>query len=1410
MIVVTLHDCDNYYLLYLQLLGTGVHHKFNSVKRHTMLSRGLQIWHKAFLLLFALFHSGFPQNTTFITPNPDTPCPAEPCITLSAYAMQPETSNTTLVFLPGEHILDRAVSIANLDSITILGDSSSFPDITSRITCTEPASLTFEGIHELRIHLLAFDSCGHTSPALSINSVLQARISNCLFQSNVNTGPSEDLGSEEAEYEYESYGQYPFYGNPFESSSQGGAIYMKNSRVVLTGNTLNNNFAQEGGAIYATAGSLLAVNNTFYNNSARDRGGAFGAESSQLTFTGNTFKENSVPGAQFFLNGGGSLYVSSCVSLNITQNRFENNLAYDGYGGAVYKICTELFSPSPFIFSENVLINNSAFGGGALFVSFTDLILTLSTFQNNSALFFGGGLYLINDPSTPRGNTFTLKGSTFINNSAGVGGAISMQDGTTTATNNTFKRNSADNGGALRVSSGDTAFTNNTFEDNSATWGGVVEVSFNATLTLLENFFRRNTAVRGGVAYVFESSRVELTDNSLTNNFAELGGTILATDCSICVHENNTIENNTAHFGGSIFAFNSHIKFSEDSSIENNSADYGGGIYAANSTLSGYATITGNVALFGGGGVYASRCALNFADTSIFAENSALDGAGLLLSGNSKLNLQPNTTISFIRNRAQQRGGAINVQESNPLDDCIDTGTSISDCFFQIETERVYMASTVARISELENITLSFESNSAGVAGAVLYGGSIDHCSLSNIATRSILCDQEDTCSPSGDIFDAITRYREQSRDISSDPLYLCSCKDDAIDCLSSFTPEPVYPGGTLQVPVIVLGQRNGPTTGVIQNIQPDADIIFFDPENTQNVMNRCTTLKYTIQSFAVETSQEMTLYAEGPCPPANSLVVSDSTIQTNTLRVNLQIFPCPLGFELSKSQPTCICAERLHQFTNTCIIDDGTVQRPLGATFWFCYDTELEGLILHPHCPFDYCVSDELYITFDNRDEQCNFNRSGLLCGECAEGLSLALGSSNCIHCSNDYLALLTVFALAGIALVVFLMVLKLTVAFGTINGLIFYANIVGLNSGTFFPARTTNILTVFIAWLNLDLGIEVCFYDGMDTYAKTWLQFVFPLYVWSLVGAIILVCHFSPKVATLLGTNPIAVLSTLFLLSYAKILSLISNVLSYTYLEYPNLSRRAVWLYDGNIEYLTGKHIPLFLAALAFLLVLFLPFTLVLVFGQWLQSNSRRKFFSWINDYRIKPFIDAFHAPYTDKHRYWPGLMLLIRCALYLIFAFNVLGDPSTNLLAITLMSLFLVIVASPLSYIYQKWWIGLLDLSFTLNLGILAAVTGIISHGNQEAMTFTSIGIAFGAFIGIIIYHLSLHLQRTQMWKTIMPKLILKVQGREKSKPDLDTEPGYPNAQPTSPTETVIDLNELREPCMEPCVERIHKTV
>jgi len=80
--------------------------------------------------------------------------------------------------------------------------------------------------------------------------------------------------------------------------------------------------------------------------------------------------------------------------------------------------------------------------------------------------------------------------------------------------------------------------------------------------------------------------------------------------------------------------------------------------------------------------------------------------------------------------------------------------------------------------------------------------------------------------------------------------------------------------------------------------------------------------------------------------------------------------------------------------------------------------------------------------------------------------------------------------------------------------------------------------------------------------------------------------------------------------------------------YLEYPTYNR-GVWLYDANIDYLSIEHIPLFLLAILVFLFLFVPYTLLLLFGQWLQAISHLKIFAWVNSARLKIFMDSYHAP-------------------------------------------------------------------------------------------------------------------------------------------------------------------------------------
>ena len=58
-----------------------------------------------------------------------------------------------------------------------------------------------------------------------------------------------------------------------------------------------------------------------------------------------------------------------------------------------------------------------------------------------------------------------------------------------------------------------------------------------------------------------------------------------------------------------------------------------------------------------------------------------------------------------------------------------------------------------------------------------------------------------------------------------------------------------------------------------------------------------------------------------------------------------------------------------------------------------------------------------------------------------------MVFGSDTCYdHCTNVYLLTILAYALAGLLLVLLLFALRITVATGAINGLVLYANVLGL----------------------------------------------------------------------------------------------------------------------------------------------------------------------------------------------------------------------------------------------------------------------------------------------------------------------------------------------------------------------------
>ena len=1194
----------------------------------------------------------------------------------------------------------------------------------------------------------------------------------------------------------------------------GGGLLLFNTAVSITGhvhmanNSVSNTYSVENECEVGGGGVSLILCNVsisgrveLVNNSAKGRSGCGGGmhlHYCSMVMNGNDIEEDNVdisdmvsdtlkPGTSENGNvllrsnyagyaGGGIYMQNGNTTISETVSLISNSAGVLGcpqqhYGGGI-----SIFGGGYMLISGNLLLTDSftAYAGGGIHVQNSSLAISgTATLNNNSAGFwgyscspknpdpnyFGGGINMLNGDLYVTGNLLLTSGY-----AGGQGGALNAQWSTIKITGTmSLANNSADNvgggttfDGSSMIVSGNVSFTNNSVGCFSCSGGGLF--TQNSNVTIRDAIFANNHAScqQGGQG----------------------GGILAQVDSTILLTGRVSFVNNSANAGGAVFLSWSTMEVTTEVSLMQNSARINGAgisIFASRMSVSGSVLFSDNYADGNhydkkGGGMDVEDSIIIVNGTMSFINNSADLGGGIHFADS---NMTIFGKVYFVRNEAIA-GGAILVKDNSSLVYCssnVGAACVQEDCFFQIGEN-----------ASLDQDLMVFEDNVAPT-GSVLLGGSIDRCVLEGHPEVD-----------SGHVFDMIANYSMQPHTVSvitSTPYRVCVCNNSQPCSASKTFTAHTYPGQTIPITVAAVGQRNGSTTGTVNAItnpsnplNPSTLGIFQD---RQRVSTNCTELHYTF--FSNLSNITLVLYMDGSCS------------STNHLQIPVHLLSCPPAFNLSPSTDGCVCEERLQKYTNTCNINLQTILRD--KNFWVGYDNQSKGLILHPHCPFDYCQTKPTNFTMNNTDLQCRYHRTGLLCGACPPGLSLALGSSGCLPCSDAYLSLLLLFAIMGLVLVAFMLICRLTVALGTISGLIFYANIVGANQSVLFPPDSIYFLRVFISWLNLDLGIETCFYDGMDAYVKTWLQFVFPIYTWGVIALIMFISAHSLRVSRMLGSNPVAVLATLFLLSYAKILRAILLALSITTLQYPHDKLQVVWLSDANITYLHGKHIPLFVVGILFLLLIFLPYTLLLLLGQWLQKFSHIKVLSWMNNLKLKAFLEAYYAPYMIKHRYWTGLLLVARLVLLPVFAINVLGENSENLLAISTASFGLLVWPWMIGNVYKNWKLSALNASYILNLGIFAVATNYVQQagGNQAVVAYISTGIAFITFFTTVLGHLYFQLKGSALSKKLCCKT--DEQQPDNQHPEAPAPIPDPQARPLiAPSTTYIGYggNQIRKPLLD----------
>lgn len=1292
---------------------------------------------------------------------------------------------------------------ANIDGGTLYGRAGSIIEVgnssfTDNTAINDAVMLAFDRSRIMLDNVTFINNeAGHDGGAVYVYDYSNLTINNCTFIDNrANNSGGSIYGRKHCTIHIV---ESIIYNGSTQNS--GGAVYaQEDSEVTIESSTFTNNSADIGGVLNIYVRSTAYITNCrLSRNRAKQLGGAVnGYQLSTIHFEMSSFDHNMADfgGVSFiFLNSylvfenctflgnvaifDGVIRVRQLSTLNITVSTFMNNTADSG--GVVYAQDSNINIETSFF-----IFNSAKDKGSVIFANNnSNISIHFGNFSYNMVENDGGVMAVLG------GTVTSIESSTFISNKAhSYGGVVGIQQSNISVLNTTFCSSTAGrSGGIMRAITSSITIKNCTFTNNSANDnGGIVDARSMSSVIVLHSFFLRNTASKsGGVLYLEEQSNANVVTSIFQLNKAQSeGGAISAKTMSNIIVTKSMFSHNEAEKGAAISAKQrSYISFSDtglldntwqnesrviaygELQIYNNTASYGGGIYLSESDLyvGIHSNFSCNCATMSGGGVYANDSSITLNSTTYFNSNRAIGGnGGGINAQNTYIGI--GRTVDFISNQAMY-GGGISLANSK-LYDTVDEET-VADLNFvsnhaeyggalyiNDKYECLLYRSTTFNVIECffqnitKNLQFNFDNNSAisNINGDNLFGGLLDRCTIANGTNSPTL--QPDGASRLKNISNIMNFDT-----VYSEPVRLCLCRNNEPDCSQPVIHIQVVQGNEFTVgPIAAVDQVRHPVTAIVMSAFNESGLnTLLANHMIQEVGTACSNLTYQVSFPSALKNYTLILYANGPCDQRG---ISEFPIDVYVLECS-----CAIGFIRNKLNSKCNCICDTQQTFSKYIKDcDSTTESVIRqGRFWITYlnDNSSNPYFIYPYCPLDYCQPPSKQVpinlnTPDGSDAQCANNRHGILCGSCQPNYSLSLGSSMCIKCPDDWYGVLIGIIIAatflGLMFVVLILWLNLTVATGTLNSIIFYANIIYANRSVYFRQLPLTFIPVFISWLNLDIGFDTCFFKGMDAYVKTWLQLAFPLYIIFLVIIIIWMCSCSSKFSNLLGKrNPVATLATLILLSYTKLLETVTASLSFVPLQYPNHTTTTRWLPDANVEYGKGKHIALICVAII-ILIMGLLYTTLITSWQWLLHSPRSKIFIWTRNQKLHSFIDTYHIPHTPKHRYWTGLRLLIRVIVYLISTFSVSIDPRITLLSTVVITSCLLSYKTMLMIrVYKNWLFSAIDSYVYFNIIIFTIFTWYTfsdsENYNQEIIqnivVYLSTGTIFILFVLVFIFHI-----------------------------------------------------------------------
>ena len=873
-------------------------------------------------------------------------------------------------------------------------------------------------------------------------------------------------------------------------------------------------------------------------------------------------------------------------------------------------------------------------GGGGLTLAFTQVGYGMSAtmdscvFQNNTSLFGGGSLVKHFEGVSNIEVLYTmcifenngLEGDQVINNGisgAGLGVLLDLSNP------NILSKLHFPIDTSVLVNVSGTNFT-----DNKGLVGGgaLVKTAYTPLADLFETnvifcscYFERNFAAIGAAIHLQEST---------THTFALSGKYFRLEDVHILGSIVYIADQTIVPFSeasAAVEAFSVNLTISDKSEI---SHTQGTGIHSTGSLI----TIKGDVTFVGNSGLYGGAV--------------RLESASILLIAN-------HSNVWFINNSAAIQGGAIYSKYATVL-----TSYQPVDCFlyFGDQVDVLCIADIAFNCSDIAkvNSTIKFSGNTAPM-GSIWFGSTLETCPWASPFRQQYAPNVNTTLL---EIFyeqDSLNITTPFHFDVAPDSAKVVTTETNMIVIDTSV--QSAVPGKLFYVKVAALDRfnRTVPTllTTNARTLMP-----------TDYIDSSLGFSRYWFNQELNFSVVPMRIF--GPNGTGNVTVLLYSLDSLTQSRLTVNLLNCSHGFYPHDGR--CVCNYIFKYSRVDC--NESSQNFTVPNDLWIGPSPD-DSLMIYD-CQIDYCKPGAREVAPPDYDVQCRdgYNRGGVLCGGCKDGFSIIFGGNKCLKCGNAYLTLLVYFAIAGVAVIASIVILQVTIAEGYLNGMLFYANIVSLYVPFFlFEHSTQRNLFLLVSYLNLDLGIEVCFFDGMNTLARTGLDLVFPAYLYVLMFIIVILANRSQRFSARFTRNKFSaakLFATLILMTYTSILQTCSEILGVARVTNFQDEHFYLWRADPNQLYFHGWHALLVVISivLVFLFIIPVPFILILP-----AVALKIRFVT-----RFKPVYDAFWAPFKTRYRFWVGLRLLLR-GFPFVFAYFAFHPLNLLLLGIFLVVLLLV---------------------------------------------------------------------------------------------------------------------------------------